>query len=232
MVKSQLVPLALSALLLASPCVLAEEAGAGAPAAPPAAAEPVPPPPPAPTAAVPAPAMPVEQAPVLGGTEQTRPAGGGIGQPGAMQPGAVLGAMPKLEGMHKCAGMGQGKMGATQVGAGQGAMAKGDAMDKCGGMIKGEAAEKCRGMHGMGTRMGTQMPGAEAGMMPEACRHKCRTMHMMGGMQDDEGGHCGMGMMHGGHEMMARQQALMKRLDILDARLARIELMLEHLMQR
>jgi hypothetical protein len=148
------------------------------------------------------------------------------------QPGAVLGAMPKLEGMHKCAGMGQGKMGATQVGAGQGAMAKGGAMDKCGGMIKGEAAEKCWGMHGMGKGMGTQMPGAEAGMMPEACRHKCRTMHMMGGMQDDEGGHCGMGMMHGGHEMMARQQALMKRLDILDARLARIELMLQHLMQR
>ena len=93
------------------------------------------------------------------------------------------------------------------------------------------------GQGGMGMGRGGMMDmmhggkGGGMGMMRQG---------MMGGMQDDDGGQGGMGMgrggmmgmMHGGGEMHAKHRNLLARLDLLEARMAKIETLLERLLMR
>ncbi len=114
--------------------------------------------------------------------------------------------------------------------------ASGDAAVAPSGMMKpgmmsgGQNAESQSGTMMMGRpgmmKGGPGMMGNRSGMMQGGSG-----MMGQGGMmsQGMKGGH-GKGMM--GHGMMRKHQQVVNRLDLIDARMAKIEVMLERLMQR
>ena len=109
-----------------------------------------------------------------------------------------------------------------------GMMSGGENTDTQGGMMMGRPGMMGPGMMGPGMmKCRPAMMGSHGGMM--------RQMKM--GSQPGGDGQGG-GMMQGGSGMMGqggmkrKQQQVMNRLDLLDARMAKIETMLEHLMQR
>ncbi|MEA3274097.1 MAG: hypothetical protein U9Q81_02120 [Pseudomonadota bacterium] len=182
MIKKQLVPMALSALLVATPLVMAEEAHHPEQSAEDAASES--------TAVAPATQASDDAAPA--GTGPVTPKAPGMMPPGMSGQGGGM-MMPGM--------MQKGMMGGMQ-GMGGG---------PAGGMMKGGP-----GMMGMGGTMG------KGAMMDRK---------MMGCMQGMGGGMMQKGMM-GGHAMMQKHQQVVNRLDLIDARLAKIETLLERLMQR
>jgi hypothetical protein len=126
--------------------------------------------------------------------------------------------------------------GAAETLASPGAMTTGDQEAMGSGMMEAEEAGESSQPGAMGPGMtmggpGMMRPGMGKGgcmgMMPQGGKD-ARPGGMMGMMHGGMGG--GMGMRHGGKHENDRE--LIGRLDLLEARMAKIEVMLERLLQR
>lgn len=154
---------------------------------------------------------------------------------GDKAPAETSGGMMEGSGM-----MGQGMMG-------QGMMDQGTGEGQQDDTTAGGAMQPGMMMGGPGTMRGPggMMQGGRGGGMGMGMMRQ----GMMGGMQDDDDAQGGMmmgrggmgGMMHGGKSMMGHEKGqgmhkhyrkLVGRLDLLEARMAKIETLLERLIQR